>query len=444
VPNGYATRNTEPQSWQQPEDLELVFNGGEQGLPYSEARCGVSRVRGDSEWSLIVVDEPCFSDLKEAYEGEVPGAAPGPPTDVENSITLLREPGSWYLDRSRPGRHRLYYLPRPGEDPRRVSVVAPVLEQLVVGEGTADAPLHDMSFRGLRFTHTTWLAPMEPTGFPQIIGSWYYAGDGATKRVPGSVAFHAAERISIEGNRFTHLGGQALVLSRVCSGNTVRGNVIDDVSAGGIEVRGPGGGTRVEDNWVRDIGVDYRGSIGIALEGTPDATVAHNQIDDVPYTGIWGETPRGLRVLGNVVSDAVREVPDGGGIYLPFAQGTSFDDGAVVRGNVVRDAGAVGIYPDVGADWVTVEHNVLFGSENAVSGVEPRRIRVAGNYWDDAEPFWWPEDTPTEGVTLVGNVLLPHADSASACRADPACAEILSSAGPRLERANPPGAIDVS
>ena len=52
--------------------------------------------------------------------------------------------------------------------------------------------------------------------------------------------------------------------------------------------------------------------------------MAHNRIEDVPYTGIWGESPRGLRVVGNVVRDAVREVPDGGGIYLPFAQGPSF------------------------------------------------------------------------------------------------------------------------
>ena len=53
VPRGYATRNTVPQSWQHPEDMELVFNGGKGGLPYSEARCGVSRIRGDAEWSLI-------------------------------------------------------------------------------------------------------------------------------------------------------------------------------------------------------------------------------------------------------------------------------------------------------------------------------------------------------------------------------------------------------
>jgi hypothetical protein len=430
VPTGYATRNTSPRTWQHPEDMELVFNGGKAGLPYSEARCGVKRIRGDAVWSLIEVDEPCFANLEKAYAGEVKGATPGAPTDVENSLTLLRAPGTWYLDRSRPGHHVLYYLPRRGKDPRRARVVAPVLETLVAGTGTAAAPLHDMALRGLTFSYATWLGPDEPAGFPQVIGSWISSGKSA-KRMPGAVAFRAAERITIEDDRLTHLGGQALVLSRVGSGNTVRRNVIDDVSGGGVEVRGSGGHNRVSDNRVRRVGTDYRGSIAITVEGSPNATVAHNQVNDAPYTGIWVESPRGARIVGNLVYDAVRVIPDGGGIYLPFAQGTSFGDGAVVRGNVVHDTGAVGIYPDVHASWVTLERNVIYGNDNAVSGVEPRMLRVSENYWDDGRPYWWPVDAPTQGVALAGNTLLPRADPVGACRASAACAGILAAAGPR-------------
>jgi len=431
VGSGYAIRSTVPQSWQRPEDMELVFNGARGGLPYSEARCGVSRIRGDAKWSLITLDQPCFRNLDKAYDAEVLGLKPAAPTDVENSLSLLREPGSWYLDRSRPGRHVLYYLPRRREDPRRVRVVAPVLEQLLVGAGTAAAPLHDIDFRALTFSHATWLAPNEPTGFPQIIGSWFSSGGRGPNRMPGQVAFRAAERISIERSRFTHLGGLALVLSRVGSNNTVRGNVVEDVSGGGVELRGPGTRNRVEANRVHRIGVDYRSSVGISVEGARDTTVAHNQVNDVPYTGIWGQSPGGLRVENNLVFNAVRTVPDGGGIYLPFAQGTSFDDGAVVRGNVVHHAGGTGIYPDVGADWVTLEHNVLFGSDDAVSGVQPKRIRIASNHWDDDKPFWWPNDTPTDGITLAGNTRLPRRDPAASCRVDAACAAVLHTAGRR-------------
>ena len=61
--------------------------------------------------------------------------------------------------------------------------------------------------------------------------------------------------------------------------------------------------------------------------------------------------------------------PAGAALQLPGVQGTSFDHGAVVRGNVIHDAGGVGIYPDVGADWVTVQHNVVFNQYNALSSV---------------------------------------------------------------------------
>jgi hypothetical protein len=125
----------------------------------------------------------------------------------------------------------------------------------------------------------------------------------------------------------------------------------------------------------------------------------------------------------------VSEVPDGGGIYLPFAQGTSFETGGIVSGNVVYDTGSVGIYPDVGADWLTVENNVIYEQVNAVSGVEPRRIILTHNYWDDDEPFWWPEDVPTPGVELVDNTLLQRSAPLESCRADIVCSEILDGAG---------------
>lgn len=427
LPEGYAVRSTVPQAWQRPRDMELVFNGGKGGLPYSEARCGIRQIRGDKEWSVITPDEPCFANLKRSYRAEVKGAIPAAPTDVENSISLMRRPGMWYLDRSRPDSHVLYYRPRAGEDMTSVAAIAPVLDRLVIAGGTAAAPLRDMTLRGLTFAHATWLAPSEPAGFPQIIGSWIYGA----KRMPGHVAFRATERLRIEGNRFTQLGGQALVVAQAGRDNVVRGNTVDDVSGGGIELRGRATGNRIEDNDVRDIGVDYRGSIAIAVEGAPNASVAHNLVRDVPYTGIWGEAPRGLRIAGNLVVGAVRTVPDGGGIYVHGRQGRSFASGAVVERNVVRGSGGVGVYLDVGADQITARRNVLHGNDHAVSGVEPGRLRLAGNYWDDATPFWWPEDAATGGVELNGNTLLSRSGPEAACQGHRACAEIVAGAGPR-------------
>ena len=125
MPTGYATRSLAPQSWQHPEDIELVFNGAKGGLGYSEARCGVSRIRGDAKWSLITVDEPCWTNLKKGYDAEFAGLVPAAPTDVENSLSLLRKRGSWFPIFRRA--NVLYFLLVAG--PRRVTR-RPVLERL--------------------------------------------------------------------------------------------------------------------------------------------------------------------------------------------------------------------------------------------------------------------------------------------------------------------------
>ena len=54
------------------------------------------------------------------------------PTYVENALELLDQPGEWYLDRAAL---RVYYLPRPGEDPRSADVEAPALHWLRPGGG---------------------------------------------------------------------------------------------------------------------------------------------------------------------------------------------------------------------------------------------------------------------------------------------------------------------
>jgi hypothetical protein len=49
---------------------------------------------------------------------------------VRNVFEALDTPGHWYLDRPQG---RLYYLPRPGEDPTTAEIIAPRLLRAVQG-----------------------------------------------------------------------------------------------------------------------------------------------------------------------------------------------------------------------------------------------------------------------------------------------------------------------
>ncbi|MCX5359224.1 right-handed parallel beta-helix repeat-containing protein [Streptomyces sp. NBC_00124] len=461
---GYATTSTVPRSWKNPADIEFVYRAG-----YVEGRCGVAGVSGTS----ITMDQPCWDLAQALYEGPELLTSP---TAVENSPSFEAEPGSWYLDRSRPGHHELLYFPRPGQDMRRAEVTAPVLENLVTGTGRPGRPLHDVGFRGLTFAYATWLAPSEPAGFPAAWSMYLRPGKGDDAKlltVPGTVAFRTAERITLEGNRFTRLGAQALELSQNSSYNTVDGNLIDDVSDGGIlmgvvppDQKGTNRGNRITNNRIHHIGADYHAASAIWDTATQDTTIAHNQVDHVPYTGILSGPAddlrgvmRGNRILDNRVFATNRLLADGGGIYLRGEQGTSFADGAVISGNAVTSSRHgewnVGIYTDDSTNWTTVDGNAVYDYVATIGGCSEewgdrpvRNVRYRGNFWDDAVPSWlerrdfpgaWPPaDTehPDEGcgdphdLEFTGNTLLPPRDPGRACAADAGCAAVLANAGP--------------
>jgi hypothetical protein len=452
---GYVTDSTAPQSWAHPEDIELVYRGG---FEYAEGRCGVASISGTARQTTIVMDQPCYGWVRQIYawdDSNPTGGKPVPlPTDVENSPTFLTA-GEWHLDRST---HAILYRARAGEDPRELDIVAPVAEGLLTGSGTAAAPLHDVTFRGLTFAHSGWLAPSETTGFAHVFGSAYYIGgsptgnpdDGTEVIVPSAVTFTNARGIVLARDRFTHLGAGAIGFPEGVADSVVRGNVIADVSGGGIEFDGTDAGdagNRVCNNWIHDVGVEYHGSIAVALYTVDDSVAAHNQINDIGFNGIVLLSEHGgLHVRDNLIFATNTAVHDGGGVYAIGQLGSSYANGAVIEGNVLHDIvnsdsgfqdAPIALYPDGDADYATFRENVVSGNQHAFGGVAPVHLRFTGNVWDDDEGLWYVH-TPEGGfelgpapstVVFDGNSVFPRATFASRCAHDATCAAIVAHAG---------------
>ncbi len=467
--DGYETDGTAPQSWANPEDIEIAMKW----FWYNEPHCGVAGVSGDETSTTITMDQPCFHWAKDLFSGQF---AEYPPLDLtflspfpENSKTFLTEPGTYYLDRSQPGEHVLYYIPRSGEEMGTTPVVAPVLEKLVAGEGTSAAPLHDVTFRGLTFAEATWLEPSTDTGFVQVFAGLYEHGDppldedpfnisGDARTMPGNVSFHESSGIVLRDNRFTRLGANGIELSLGTSDSVVKGNVIADVSGGGIEIgnRYPdttrdefNGDNLIANNWVHDVGIEYPGSAGIYAEMVQDVRIAHNQVNGTSYSGIvlgqyWlpGATAvnSGARIVENKVFDTLNAMADGGGIYTVAAQGTSWATGAVVRGNLTYDNygvplfggenGGIGLYTDDESDYVALRDNFTYGNGfNAFGGCLPTgHLRLTDNFWDNPEPGWACSEV-AETVVVKDNTLVSEAEPEEACAGIPACASIMENAG---------------
>lgn len=466
---GYVAAGAVMAAWRNPSDIEFVYTGGNslwseksEGLgAWTEPRCPVQSIQG----TTITMAEPCWDNSTKRVmlpNGERTANLVGPmsvgkrPEYVENAFELLGTPGQWYFDRPA---HRIYYVPRRGEDLRTADVEMPVLETLVEGEGTASKPIHDIVFSNLQFSYATWLGPSGPNGFSEIQANYQVTGrDGYARHglchlvpdgtcpygtwtpAPGNVEFHFAHRIRFINDDFIHLGAAGLSLGDGAQDDVVRGCIFADISGNGLDLGGVDAplapeaeftsGNRIDNNLFRDVGAEYRGGIPIVVGYARNTLIAHNQIDHIPYAAIsigWGGWPDKIRqagqanysegnvIRGNRIDDLMLILADGGGIYTQGLTGPDLARGEKVTGNVVEDQFSSGhaIYTDNGSAMITVRGNVMFhtnmdnwGSRHhdyyeGQDGSNFDPLAIQDNYWQQGDP-----DSSSRNVTVSGNHLI--------------------------------------
>ncbi len=75
---------------------------------------------------------------------------------LENSLAYLDSEGEWYLDKDTS---TLYYKPREGEIMNKTEIIAPKLETIIDINGTDENKTENITFDGIQFLHSNWLAP---------------------------------------------------------------------------------------------------------------------------------------------------------------------------------------------------------------------------------------------------------------------------------------------
>jgi len=357
---GYTTGIVGMEDWGNPQDVEIVG--------FSEWRDYHCPVAGITATELTV-EEPCW----EFANTEPPIGDLG---YVENARELLDEPGEWYHDRQAG---QLFYLPRPAEDLSSAEVVVGGTEQLIVATDT-----HDIRIEGLTFAHTGWERPNGPNGYAPIQTGQLLAPDDLVA-VPGAVQLTNAFEIDLTGNTFTRLGTAGLVIDGGSRQVSVTGNRFADVASHGVSI-----GTiddeettdvdrmhrdiLVSNNVITRIGVEYRDAPGIFMGYVRDVDVVHNEITEVPYSGItmgwgWGlpSYARDNRIAFNRIDDYLRILNDGGGVYTLSPQ-----PGSEIHDNhITGNHGYWGcLYPDEGSAQMRWYRNVCADINDAggVSG----------------------------------------------------------------------------
>lgn len=397
-----------------PNELELSVL-----IAWMHKRLRIARVTagGQPDTLRAVIAEPEWDAVTKQPQGD--RVYLGRSYWLENAPEFLDAPGEFHLDRSRGV---LRYLPRPGEDPVRATVVRPALESLVVLDGRPEAPVRNLRFEELTFAYTGWTRP-DRAGFVDVQANSLVPADPAAAvdaryrhnqrkdRVPAAFQAFTADRITIRGCRFQHLGGTGVMFTHGGDDNVIEGNSFFDLAAGGIELGEDAvrpdsprlfpRRNRIANNFLTQIGEDYFGSVAILGYYTEASVIAHNEIVAVPYTGIsqgwgWGNPPapaesRANRITHNLVANYMRRLDDGGGIYTTDAL-----PGSEIAHNVVvhmrppdPDTKAGGaLYLDQFTSGVHVHDNVVRDAIRWLFIWNPniRGNRVEANYADT--PAW--------------------------------------------------------
>ena len=375
-----------------------------------------------------------FHDPEAKIQFEHPWPSPMTPNTghpspfyITNAKPLHDNPGEWYHDIRE---HKLYYFPREHEGTFKVLLATyPVLETLVEVVGTTDHPVHDITIKGVTFSHTTWMRPSEKGHVPLQAGMYLTEAyklrpqidrknnhkldnQGWLGRADAAVEVRHAENVSFEGCHFEHLGGSGLDYVVGCKGGKVSNCIFSDIAMNGLVVGSfsPEGlethlpyqptdtrevcsGLTIEQSEFYDVSNEDWGCVAIAAGYVSDINIEHNTIHDVSYTGIslgWGWNRDSVcmkdnKVHANLIYNYAQHMYDCAGIYTLGNQ-----PGTVINENVVRDIAKPSyvhdpdhwfyLYTDEGSSNITVRDNWTPSEKYLQNANGP------GNVWENNGP----------------------------------------------------------
>ena len=375
-----------------------------------------------------------FHQPESRIQFEHPWPRPMVTTDGHNSafyLTNARElqdvPGEWYHDIDA---RKVYYYPREGEKMQEAEVIVPAVETLVRVEGTLDRPVCHIRFEKITFSYTTWMRPSEKGHVPLQAGMYLTDGyridpkmqrnylnhpldnQGWLGRPAAAVRVVAARQIDFERCRFEHLGSTGLDYEEAVQGGVVRGCLFHDIAGNGLLVgsfspaahethlpydpadrREVCTQQQINNCYFTEIGNEDWGCLAIAAGYVGDVNIEHNEISEVPYSGIslgWGWTQtvncmRNNRVHANLIHHYAKHMYDVAGIYTLGSQPKSY-----VTENCVHSIYKPGyvhdpnhwfyLYTDEGSSFITVRDNWTEGEKYLQNANGP------GNVWENNGP----------------------------------------------------------
>lgn len=269
----------------------------------------------------------------------------------ENALEFIDQPYEWYHN-SETG--NLYLACAEGIHPNQLHIELPVTTSLIEIRGTAGDQVHDIEFHGITFQCSSWNTPsvtgLNATQFAQPVGvkrDW-----DNTAYPKGIIRVAHARKIAFRNNTIRNTGAHGIQFFMNVDDSDIEGNQFYQIAANGIEIDSHGeqnpasnkqsSGVAVWNNTIRKTGQCYTNGGAIIAHNVRRLTIDHNEIYDLPYSGIQvgGQVDK-IRYIGckenqirfNLIHHCLQLHDDGGGIYTLGG----IQKGTVISGNYIHN-----------------------------------------------------------------------------------------------------------
>jgi hypothetical protein len=411
---GYVASCTDFSSWNNINEMEVVSN-----IRWRHCRIPIeSACKGN-----LIINQNYWNYIHAANGGLEFNRYP--PVRIENHLNLLDNENEWFIDRTNPQQHVLYYKPPQSQAIAGLNIIVPSLDQFINGN-----EVKNLTFENLEFKYNNWNKPSETN--PNInnnkFGFWPFFADRihiinddsnyntpTEDEIPGAVSFEYSKNIKILNCNFNNLGSTALTFLIGSQDNVIMGNKFENIAASGIRIgdysNAPNpclnpqqysqsnancshtpvtcGEPYLTENQVKLVknhivcrnvfdnnANEYLSSCPILVSFARDSKISHNTLTNFTYIGIsvgWGFS-KGIyhgenQINNNYIDCSKQTIPDGGGIYTLSRQG-KIENGnefrTSIRNNYILNQKfyRAAIYLDHSSSFMDVQNNFIDKSVN--------------------------------------------------------------------------------
>eukprot|EP01052_Picozoa_sp_SAG31_P024017 SAG31_NODE_2017_length_6663_cov_3.680530_4_plen_280_part_00 len=245
----------------------------------------------------------------------------GVPEYVQNVFELLGateggRPGDWYLDLDEESSKGgfVYYVTAEAEAGHPIKAILPQLELLVHGKsGMANVMWTDVTF-----SDATWLTPSTAVGFIEMQAGCTLRGatppaglsdwddDSLWTPTTANILLEGVNGARFDRCTFTRLGACGVSLEGGAQNNSIADSIFADISASAVSIGRVNSynitdrskhdaGNTVSDCRIVDVATEFHGAPGVAVFYSRGTRLVHNEIANLPYTGVsigwgWGRT----------------------------------------------------------------------------------------------------------------------------------------------------------